>query len=404
MVTVLHFGGFDVENFGDLMLPLITEARLAGAGVSVTHVSPAGSSGPWRGCRPSCSVDDAKDRQEPHVLVGGGHLLHCDPATVAPYTRSPRLRSISYASLWIDAATKTRRSGGRLLFNAPGVPRSFPPVATPLVRWALNRADYLAVRDQGSKLRLQAAGVDTNIDVVPDTGLEMNRVWNRTTLTGAFAGVANRLRVREDRCVVFHVKRRYSTEEAPLLARRLLRLLDALRADGILLPLGPCHGDTTFAHEVSAHMSSGRHAVLEPRRLLEVASCLAGAILYIGSSLHGYLGAISFGRPGLIVASEERSGFCKFSGALELIGDSRASVTTWEAAEDRITSAGIPSPPDLTPCRARLDTHWARIRRELAVALTGPDHDRERAVLEPLLAGKPWRDGLMTLHQGTAVS
>ena len=70
-MRLVHFGTFDVENFGDLLFPLIARHRLAAAEIELTFVSPVGGPPVWQDCAESISPSAVEALDVDGVLLEG---------------------------------------------------------------------------------------------------------------------------------------------------------------------------------------------------------------------------------------------------------------------------------------------------------------------------------------------
>jgi len=399
-VRIAQFGTFDVQNYGDLLFPLVLRHRLRDLATSFVHASPAGGPPVWGDT--VASVRAAEVIADPGgvdgVVIGGGHLLHASPDTV--YDPAPLHAALAYPALWFGAATLAARAEVPLAWNAPGVPRPPDPVAARLLAWSAGVSDYVSVRDRGSRRLLEEAGVAGPVRVVPDPALDVARLWTDDEVAQAHADAfAARGRPVPERTLAVHLNARYLHEGDEVVAARLDRLSRQAEATVVLLAIGPCHGDDALARRIAAHMAGAPLVVDQPRSLLEVAGCIGRAEAYIGSSLHGMVTACAFARPGLLVTGDAATGFAKFRGFLEQFGLEGWQVGSWAQAEERGADL-LTCPPD--PWRRvgavagpLLDEHWARIR----AALTGSAAGRAAALedLRGLAPGPGDAHGLQAL-------
>lgn len=367
-----HFGTFDVENYGDLLFPLLLERRLGDVVERFVHVSPAGGEPCWSDCRPTIGIAEllAGKTTFDAAAVGGGHTIHAMPTSLAAY-RGSHSAGVAYPALWMVPAYLAQREGLTLWWNAPGVPGSFSPRAAAALRRAVAAADYVAVRDAWSRSCLERAGATTPVEVVPDTGLEVAALWSRNELEAAYVqAFASRGAAVAERSLAFHCNRRYMDTDATALARIIERICELRRATPILLAMGPCHGDSELQAEVGRHLSMPALVIERPASLREITACVALSEGYIGSSLHGLISAISFRRPAIIIVSEERPGFNKSVGLLEQLGLRSQICTTWQDAEQVSAELLTLEEPLLRGALerglARLDVHWQRVREMLA--------------------------------------
>lgn len=389
-MRIAHFGTFDVENYGDLLFPLVLERRLAGFGAEIVHVSPVGGPPVWGDCVPSIPVDEAESLDLDAVIVGGGHIIHAQPSDVPTYRDAEGGGLFAYADLWLGATLLAGRHGIPIVWNAPGVPAVPPSETAALLRWAVGEAAYLAVRDATSRGFLERAGCAGEIAVVIDTAIEVSALWSPDELAAAWReAFASRALPMPDRAIAVHFNARFLAEGVADTAARLDAFARARQATPILLALGPCHGDAALAREIAAAMT-GPHCLIDaPRSLREIAACIRGSQLYVGSSLHGAVTACAFGRPVVLVARESEGGHAKFSGFLDerakLLDpegeDGSAHVASWADAWDRIEGLWTQDEPAVAAGRsaadrrlgAALDRHWQR----LADALQGRGPDAE---------------------------
>lgn len=375
-MRIAHFGTFDVANYGDLLFPLVLERRirelLASAGsrgeIEFVHFSPLGGGSVWEDARPTVAVRELFEHGRfDAVVLGGGHLVHALPTQLPAYQATTGLANTAYAELWLGATQLAERDGARLIWNAPGVPRMMAGRAAELLRAATARVDYLAVRDETSAEHLRRSGVSTEIHVVPDTALDVTRLWSDEQLDAAYAAVFPGGE-RPERTIAVHVKERYLREPNEQLAARLDQLCEHLGAQAILLALGVCHGDDQSARRVAQAMRTRPFVVDRPDSLLSVTAVLARSAMYVGSSLHGLMVSTAFGRPAWCVATEQAHGARKFSGFLRQIDAEGRLCPNWEAACNAPTA------------NLRLETqigrHW-RLARQCEAAST------------PALAGEP---------------
>jgi polysaccharide pyruvyl transferase WcaK-like protein len=370
LLKLAHLGTFDVENYGDLLFPLILERRLSGFCDEFVHVSPAGGPPPWDDCVETVSFSQFSHEASivDGLIVGGGQIIRATPTPLEVYNAGGISAFLAYPSLWLGASNIASRENVPLCWNAPGVSAGFAPVTAQLVRWAASVTDRLAVRDEASRRSLQQAGVENSIDVVPDTAIEVSGLWTKEETLEAYENsFFRRNRSVPERAVVCHVNSRWAREDLVAIAARIDRICLRLGATAILVAIGPVHGDGKVQRAVARGMDTEPLLIDRPRSLREVAACIAHSDAYLGSSLHGLITACSFGTRGMIIASEEDA---KYSGFLQHFGLSSWLVKSWEEAEQRID--GLMNTPaevwESIPEAAGpiLDGHWSHTRSILA--------------------------------------
>ena len=297
---LLHTGTFDVENYGDLLFPALLQRRFPQD--EIIHVSPAGSLSLWNDTVPCRPLDTAAGLPARALVIGGGNILQAMPTTL-PFYRRAAVDLTGYADLWI-VPTLSAPPEMPVIWNAPGVPGYFETPFIPIVREAVLRADYLAVRDVESREMISEIAPNRHVRVVPDPAWELPALWPATSHASALQATLARLGAGPDtRFFVTHVNRRYISDLEPAqLADEIDGLAAAFEARPLLAAIGPCHGDTGTARQVAHTLRSDPLVLASPRSLHEMAALIAGAVAYVGSSMHGYITAAAYGVPAIVIA------------------------------------------------------------------------------------------------------
>jgi polysaccharide pyruvyl transferase WcaK-like protein len=374
-MRIAHFGTFDVENYGDLLFPLVLERRLSDVCESFVHVSPAGSAPVWQDCVPAIGFDEFL-REGPEVdgvVIGGGQILRATPTPLGIYDRGGVSPFVAYPSLWLGAAYVAARDDLTLCWNAPGVPAPFDATAAQFMRWTGSVTDHASVRDVESRRLLQKAGVEAQMGVVPDTAVEVSRLWKEVEIASAYEDAfAHRGKDVPQRTLAFHVNARLAGEDVSGVAAHIDIICRRLEATPILLAIGPSHGDVETQRRVAGEMDSDPLLVDRPRSLREVAACIARSELYVGSSLHGLITACSFGRRCILISAREDH---KYGGFLDHLGLASWQARSWMGAEQMIDDLLAASSDTWDSALPRvdpsLDEHWAAIRKALLPGTKG---------------------------------
>lgn len=368
-MRLAHFGTFDVANYGDLLFPLIARTQLGNLYEHIDLVSPMGgqpysdvpASIPW------IEVIHTK-RKYDAVLVGGGNILHSKTTSLPAYAA---VRHRAYSTLWIGAAELAARQRVPLVINAPGVPAEIPSYLRSLLRSVGTQATYMSVRDTASRDHLARAGLGC-VAIAPDTALGLNAVLTDTRWARDFLP-AETLKLLDGRFFVAHVNNRYGGTPQHA-AAALDTISSALDSRACLIGIGACQGDSAYAHIVAGAMATRPAVVGAPSHVSVVAELIRSSTAYVGSSMHGYITAVSYSIPaGLVVDPNLQH---KFAGLSEHLGEMPILWQSWPAAArqaaTRLTQA-VPVPERLGPS---LDAHWNRVRD--ALTLTPPKTSRLR--------------------------
>lgn len=195
------FGTFDVQNYGDLLFPLVAEAELSKrlGPVKLHRFSYHAKTPPdW-----PYAVTSATEL--PHMiggldgmLIGGGFIIRFDKE-VAPGYGPPTPAIHHPTGYWLTPALIALQHGVPLVWNAPGMHcNEIPAWADPLMRLAFSLSRYIAVRDEPSRAALAPFADRVTVEVVPDTAfgiagllddqlsVEFDRLREASGLTGPY--------------------------------------------------------------------------------------------------------------------------------------------------------------------------------------------------------------------------
>ena len=370
------FGTFDVDNYGDHLFPRVARhefgRRLPDAVVTpfapygrlhptgLDDGRPAEPLGPW-------TPERAAGLAAAHhlVVVGGGELIHLhDPLLAAVYETTPdELLRLAPSRFFVEGLGPELEADCPVVWHGVGVPWAPGEEAAARLRGALGPRPYVTVRDRHSAERLAAAGVERPVDVVPDSALLLDRIMSPSSL-----------RARLDR---LRAAGGYPASGSPALVVQgcdlLLPHLEGVVAavDGwlaaqpvppeiVALETGRCRGDADFADRLARALGSRRTWRLPDARTVEdIAAAVAGGELFLGSSLHGAITALVYGRPFVLL---HLFGDAKLDGFGDLTGLDRLVVHHAGDIPKGLRAAAEPVPVGLLPeLQARVDVHFDRL-------------------------------------------
>ncbi|MEY2460500.1 MAG: hypothetical protein QOG30_2330, partial [Acidimicrobiaceae bacterium] len=154
--TIGVVGAFDVQNFGDLLFPLVArtelERRLGPVELVPFSYRPMGS-GEWPYSVASLADFGAAVGDLDLLLVGGGDLIRGD-ANVAPGYRPTDTRTPHPFGLWLVPTLVAGAAGVPVVWNSVGVLPTLSPSLAPLLEAAVGAVAHLAVRDDYSARNL----------------------------------------------------------------------------------------------------------------------------------------------------------------------------------------------------------------------------------------------------------
>ncbi|MGR9073474.1 MAG: polysaccharide pyruvyl transferase family protein [Gammaproteobacteria bacterium] len=360
-------GVFDMNNYGDLLFPLVAEHRLKRHGFIISPYAPS-TLLPELSALPPEPISKLMLGSETldGVMIGGGYIIHNQPISkLLNYQEANEADQVSNAT-WLGATLSACLADIPIVWNAPGVPFPFPKQHHAYLKAVMSASSYLSVRDTGSA-RLLPRRDEEELAIVPDPVAELSKVWSVDDLSTSFSDFRDRHRIEKTLpLLVINIRHR---SLSGLGQERLGRLIDefAKATDllPVLLPLGEAHDDTATALSVSRHIAANHTVYSDPSDLKEITSVIAHAALYVGASLHGYIAATAYAVPSVLVA---KPAYTKFRGYLEHTGWLDDLTHDWQSAFGRASVLFTGSSRRRLPetVFAALDRHWSRIRDELS--------------------------------------
>jgi glycosyltransferase involved in cell wall biosynthesis len=295
--NIALIGTFDIRNYGDLLFPYIAENQLKKriTNINLDYYSPNKKS--WN---PSFSLEinalkDLKDSMEDYsaLFIGGGQLIGFDKAYPEPVEDSFDMP----LDIWLNPVKSAIEQRKIVIWNCVGAfsDSIFPEEKKKEVKYIFEKSNLRAVRDQPSKQFLDLADINEEIKVIPDTAFSLPRIWPFEKKSIEYKNLIGNLGLNKSYVVI----------QADLFIQKhtpeIVSLLNQARLKNIiLLPICACHGDDSsnwsFPNEFNILQSNW----LSPLLTCEV---IKNAKLFIGSSLHGSITAISYGVPSVFIGS-----------------------------------------------------------------------------------------------------
>jgi len=312
VARVAVLGTFDVDNYGDHLFPRVATHELGRRGLAVDAFSPYGRLhptplddgmaveplGPW-------TVERAAELAATHELlvVGGGELIHLNDPLLAPvYDTTPDELCRMAPSRWfVEGLGPELEAGCPVIWHGVGVPWVPGVEEARRLKAALAGRPYVTVRDRYSAQRLIDAGIERPVEVVPDSALLVDRILppaslsahlERLRATGGYPPPGT-MPVLLQGCDLLlpHL-------EDVLTAVERWRVAQRERGEVLALETGRCRGDGLFADAVEASLPNRRVWRLPAGATVEdLAAVIAGGGVFVGSSLHGAITALAYGRP-----------------------------------------------------------------------------------------------------------
>jgi len=322
-------GAFDRFNFGDLLFPHVVRWGLEQHGIEAEYrcysLLPADMTD--RGGFLTEPLEALREtRLPPHsaVIVAGGELLAARWLDAFSGLSGPRralaakIAARLVGTERMDALARRSLGGPRplpwvvdaddlgcdtpILYNAVGglgVDR-LPARLKDAAARRLARAKHLSVRDAETKQILDTWDLPVRTRLAPDSAALIAELFpKKRLLDGTSERLRNVLAKLVRPYLVFQVGRYPAIGRLPTLAAQLRRIHLQSGLAILLLPLGqaPGHEDIAPLRRITRKLRDLPIQLIHSPDVTEILSAIAGAALFIGSSLHGNLTAMVYGVP-----------------------------------------------------------------------------------------------------------
>lgn len=343
-----HFAASDRENYGDLLYSVIIRKMLEsrGFGDRLLFYSFLDGKAPGdAGYEVRCISEliDAGTAMVSSLIIGGGDILRTDTATLASHYKYTYRKRLGYPVLqWIGEKYLKQpnvtekflkrymnyRAAGPFLLDAgsfPGIgsahfcscgcPLDFAQGDRGMVRDVLEHAAYLSVRDRQSRDKLVAAGVAREIHAVPDLILTLSDYYDPAEERRKGRDILRSFGADSGRKVLCFQCMPHAGEPLEEIVSQLKRYRERHEAEIVLLPLGYCHADDRYLKRL-AKASGGLFRYVGVRSIFHMLSVIAASDLFVGTSMHGNITALSYGIPHLFgpIRVDKAEGFLDMAG------------------------------------------------------------------------------------------
>lgn len=237
-MRIAILGTFDLQNYGDLLFPLLAEHELSRR-LDDLEILPfsyrAKRRSDWYYEVYSVTEFPEKLAKIDAILVGGGHVVRFDHALAPEY--GPPSPDIHHPTgLWLVPPLLGAAAGRPVAWNAIGASPDLEDWGIGLFRTTLEASAYVSARDSASRATLTAVSDRIEVSVVPDSAFAIADLLQERAAEEDFADWKEARGVREPYVVV-----QPSPKLEPIL-ETLLPELDHLHDQGIQiveLPIGP---------------------------------------------------------------------------------------------------------------------------------------------------------------------
>ena len=345
-------GTFDVENYGDLLFPLIARAELSQrlGPMNLHCFSYRQKTLPeWPFEVNALSEFPRRVRDLDGLLIGGGHILRFDKK-VAPNYFPPAPGVHHPTGYWLAPALIALNNGLPVAWNAPGLNGQVREWAAPLMKLAFGGSDYVSVRDENSKQVLARFVDDRRVQVIPDSAFGLARVLDEHSLAEC-----TRLR-SEIGLSKPYIVLQANRDLGPFMGfvRRQAKLFEPYQL--LMLAAAPVNGDDD---QMFGKVPAEVLRLPGYPNPLVLAQLIRQADAVVAVSLHVSISALAFGVPlfrPLGFSSGKHSILSGLDGVYTFTADDRNNRELFASMPARTGPS-----PAISTALVQLDEHWDRI-------------------------------------------
>ena len=294
---IAHFGTFDIESLGDSMFARVlkTELNKRFNDPDITLFSLNEIEKPYNDNSHVYSYRqfDEINRTAPFdaLIIGGGELLNFSRIEVTDQEGNPF--SYEPAEVWAEPIRMAQQNGIPVLINCIGIIDDFTPDQAAFLCEYLPHASYISVRDRFSKMRIDGV-CQKNKEAVEicDNHWMFNIHYPAAELAGIREKLAPELGLDlASPYTILQYGTTYGYKEVSAAAKRIKK---ACKTTVVLLPVNYCHEDMEALHLIGEEMKDECLLVDKKLQPVEMMSIIAGASVFMGTTLHGSLTALSY--------------------------------------------------------------------------------------------------------------
>ena len=375
--TICISGMFDMNNYGDLLFPLVAEYELGKRGFDVHALSPTGNKTDYEDAVLSSNIWEFLDKSRKcnGILIGGGYIIHSHRMNFLKEYRRAGVGAAVGPATWLGATMIAASRDVPVAWNAPGVPHPIKKNIQELSKAAFKAADYLSFRDKASQ-KLAIAGERLQCNILPDPIIKISSMWPQKDLKHIFDSFLKQHNISGNKkFIAVHLRKRsLRGQTIENYANSLSVVCKKLELYPLILGLGSAHNDNDIAKNLKSLLKERGidcQEIVPPTTLKLITATIANSEMYIGSSLHGYIAAKSYEKPAVIVGFPS---YNKFNGLTTQLTSNDELFDSWDNVWKNIDNR-IGNPKALSKdIEESIDLHWDKISEAM---ISRPENKRK---------------------------
>ena len=325
--TILIIGAFDRYNYGDLLFPLVIEEQLKtyGQDFEASFFGIVNSDLSALGGKPTEDIQafyQQCDANTGHtsIIVAGGEAVAVTwnsllLALNTWFKRTHRFHHRINRVVNLNTAAKRLLRGktelpfvftksdfkhvDNVIFNSLGGSELDPVVFDrfPKLRDKLLNVDYFAVRDLATQGNMAKQHIQTSL--YPDSAILMSKFYpNEVLVERVSAQTKAYVSEKRGRYVFFQIKNNHAKNKEALIAQQLDLIAEHPDTQLCFCPIGKAlNHDDHIALQRIAPLLQKAPTVFDEVNIWDIMYLIANAKMYVGTSLHGAITAMSYAVP-----------------------------------------------------------------------------------------------------------
>lgn len=347
--NILIIGAFDRFNYGDLLFPLVIEAQLQtyGRPFDASFFGIIDSDLSALGGKPTENIRAFyqrcnEGRERTSVIVAGGEAVAVTWSSLLLalnklYKRTHRFHHRINKVFDLNGFAKRVLQGqtdlpfvftpsdfhsvDHVVFNSLGGSELDPAVFDryPQLRDQLRQVNYFAVRDEATQRNLMAQGVETSL--YPDSAILMSKFYPGSLLAERVSSpIGQYVSEKRGTYLFFQIKNNHAKNHEASIARQLDAIVDRYPDVHLCFcPIGKAlNHDDHIALQRIAPLLKHPCAVFDEVTIWDIMYLIAHARVYMGTSLHGAITAMSYAVPYVGVAVPKLNSYLQTWGVADI--------------------------------------------------------------------------------------
>ena len=338
--TIAQTGTFDLENYGDLLYPIIFRHQLRQhtTTLPLSYYSPLAIEAPQEaGFETQSLMTLFESSAEPRtIVIGGGDILRTDWEVVASHyhtnshdsfgqlrrsigtlnaanyllrKRIIRVKPVGFfaeqfRARWMDYPgagpfmidTNALPPKSTISYVSCGVPQEFSPLERNDVKRVLDQARFIYLRDKQSVEKIRSAGVKRELHVAPDLAITLSDQFDRQELIRRGYETLSRFGIDKGQSFLCFQSQPYPGFDDDEIVRQCRHYQERKNSPVVLLPIGYTHRDNEYLKNLALR-SGGTLKYADVYSIMDIMAIIASSNVFVGTSLHGNITASSFGIP-----------------------------------------------------------------------------------------------------------